>query len=505
MLFNSYAFIFFYLPLSMAGFFLLGRRWPVAAAAWLGVMSVFFYAWGSDQNHVIVLLSSIVFNYMIGISISRARIFRRLILTFGVGVNLGLLGYFKYAGFLTGLADIEGWQDIALPLGISFFTFTQIAYLVDAYRSEAKEYHPVHYLLFVTYFPHLIAGPILHHGEMIPQFKNRSVYRAKLSNISVGLSIFILGLVKKVLLADSVAPYGDPIFDQATVLELTMAEAWTGALAFTLQIYFDFSAYSDMAIGISKMFGVKLPLNFASPYKAESIIEFWRRWHITLSRFLRDYLYISLGGNRKGIPRRYANLMITMLLGGLWHGAGWTFIIWGGLHGLYLSINHMWRSFGLRLTRLPSVAITFFMVVIAWVFFRAESVAAALNILKAMLGGNGLPLPRQLQPLIDPLIGGFGWVRFDGLFHNRLVNPLEAWPVLAGLLAIVWLAPNVHQLFRDFDPALIERRTNGAWTAISRSWLSWRASVGWSALCGGLLAGALTLLQGESPFLYFRF
>ena len=238
-----------------------------------------------------------------------------------------------------------------LPLGISFYTFTQIAYLADVYANKAQEYAPANYALFVTWFPHLIAGPIMHHREMMPQFA--TAFRAKIDPrlVLIGLSIFSVGLAKKVLLADQAAPFADAVFDRGALLPLTFAEAWVGALAYTMQIYFDFSGYSDMAIGLSLMFGVRLPVNFNSPYKSKSIIEFWRRWHMTLSRFLRDYVYIPLGGNRRGPVRRYANLMATMLIGGLWHGAGWTFVIWGALHGLYLMANHAWNAAGGRLPK----------------------------------------------------------------------------------------------------------------------------------------------------------
>jgi D-alanyl-lipoteichoic acid acyltransferase DltB (MBOAT superfamily) len=263
------------------------------------------------------------------------------LLASAIAVNLILLGYFKYANFFAdNLNHFAGTAlpigQVILPLGISFFTFTQIAFLVDTYQGKVKEFNFVHYTLFVTYFPHLIAGPVLHHKEMMPQFAKRNVCHLNWDNVAVGLSIFVLGLAKKVLIADSLAEFATPIFSAVAAGGQPMLfEAWIGALAYTLQLYFDFSAYSDMAIGISLMFNVRLPMNFNSPYKATSIIDFWRRWHMTLSRFLRDYLYIPLGGSRNGKAQRYLNLMITMLLGGLWHGAGWTFVIWGGLHGFY--------------------------------------------------------------------------------------------------------------------------------------------------------------------------
>ena len=346
MLFNSFVFIFVFLPLTLAGFFLLGRFRPGLAAAWLTAASLVFYGWWNPL-YVGLLVLSICFNYACGVAIARAtagndkRRSQRMLI-FAVAANLGVLAYYKYANFfLASINPVSGTAlslgEIVLPLGISFFTFTQIAFLADAYYGKVREYSFVHYGLFVTYFPHLIAGPVLHHAEMMPQFAQPATYRFSFENAAVGITIFVIGLFKKVMLADEIGVYAKPVFDTAaTGVELTALEAWCGALAYTLQLYFDFSGYSDMAIGLSRLFGVVLPLNFHSPYKAVNIIAFWRRWHMTLSRFLRDYLYIPLGGNRRGVARRYAALLITMVLGGLWHGAGWTFVLWGTLHGVYL-------------------------------------------------------------------------------------------------------------------------------------------------------------------------
>ncbi|MDB5413819.1 MAG: hypothetical protein JWR10_2154 [Rubritepida sp.] len=330
--------------------------------------------------------------------------FRGPILGFALFLNLIVLAYFKYYLFFAAeISRAAGFDvniaTIYLPIGISFYTFTQIAFLVDTYHDKVKELNFIHYLLFVTYFPHLIAGPILHHAEMMQQFRTKSIYRLKAENISVGLTIFIIGLFKKVVLADGIAPFVGPIFDApAGAAAPGMAAAWVGALAYTLQLYFDFSGYSDMAIGLSRMFGIILPLNFASPYKAESIIEFWRRWHMTLSRFLRDYLYFALGGSHRGTARRYANLFITMLLGGIWHGAGWTFLLWGAVHGVLLTLNHAFRAVagGTRPAsarpawiRAAFVLGTFILVTMAWVLFRAPDVTAAFRILSSMVGWHG--------------------------------------------------------------------------------------------------------------------
>lgn len=327
MLFNSFLFLMVFLPAVLGGFYIFSRINRRLAVLWLGISSLVFYALGSPPEHVLVLLGSIAANWLFGRAIIHQRSFKKLWLTLGVIFNLGLLGWFKYSLFLAGILGTEEWPSIALPLGISFYTFTQIAFLVDEYRSP-RPYSMTDYFLFVTYFPHLIAGPILNHAQTIPQFEDPRRLRVSAQDVAAGLSIFAIGLCKKCILADHFAIYADQVFSTATsVPSLFMIEAWFGAIAYTLQIYFDFSAYSDMAVGISLLFGIRLPQNFNSPYQATSIIDFWRRWHISLSSFLRDYLYIPLGGNRKGPARRYINLLLTMLLGGLWHGAGWTFLV----------------------------------------------------------------------------------------------------------------------------------------------------------------------------------
>jgi len=347
-----YEFLLLFLPVVLIGYYLIGsRQHHRLASSWLLAASLFFYGWWNPV-YVVLILFSIIFNYALGLSLASGEKKQRVLLSFGIIVNLSLLAYFKYTVFILdnvyGLLDMNfDLPDIVLPLAISFFTFQQIAYLVDAYQNKTKEYNFLQYSLFVTFFPQLIAGPIVHHREMMTQFAKNSTYCFNAKMLELGLAIFTLGLFKKVVIADGIAAYSTPVFNAATSgMALTFFDSWTGALAYTFQLYFDFSAYSDMAIGIGLMFGIRLPINFFSPYKAVNIIDFWKRWHMTLSRFLRDYLYIPLGGNRKGSTRRYFNLMVTMLLGGLWHGAGWTFIIWGGLHGIYLAINHVWH--GLR-------------------------------------------------------------------------------------------------------------------------------------------------------------
>lgn len=519
MLFNSYEFLFLYFPVTFAAFFAIGRYSRSIAALWLFAASLFFYGWWNPA-YISLLIGSILFNFGMGTAISREHhrgAFRRskALLIAAISGDLALLAYYKYANFFLDNASLlvdARWhlETIILPLGISFFTFTQIAFLVDSYRGEVKERNFIHYGLFVTYFPHLIAGPVLHHKEMMPQFSEAQTYRPHWENISVGLTIFVIGLFKKLVLADGVAPFAAPVFSAAASGEtLTLIEAWVGALAYTLQLYFDFSAYSDMAIGLSRMFGIKLPLNFNSPYKAVNIVDFWRRWHMTLSRFLRDYLYFSLGGNRKGTTRRYINLMVTMLLGGLWHGAGWTYIIWGGLHGLYLCINHAWSKF--RSTMLGAFPVsrietgtawlvTFLAVVVGWVFFRAQDAHSAVSILHAMTGGNGLLVPNNWPG---------AWYLYAALdklgLSVRLGIPVSQfdptgtslyWIIV--LLGIAWIMPNTQQFMARFEPALESINTTNT-TPI------WQPGVGWAVAMGLAAAAAMLHLIQVSEFLYFQF
>ncbi|MCC6610806.1 MAG: MBOAT family protein [Burkholderiales bacterium] len=518
MLFNSYPFIFLFLPVTLVVFFQLGRVNHKLAAAWLAAASLFFYGWWNPV-YLALLIASILFNYAMGLAIVRADAAgearrKKLLLVLAVGGDLATLGYFKYANFFldsmnAALGTSASLGTIVLPLGISFFTFTQIAFLADAYQGKAREYSFVHYGLFVTYFPHLIAGPILHHREMMPQFGLPGTYRTNYDDLAAGITIFVIGLFKKVIVADGIAPYVGPVFDapQAGVT-LTFLEAWCGALAYTFQLYFDFSGYSDMAVGLSLMFGVRLPINFHSPYKAVNIIDFWRRWHMTLSRFLRDYLYIPLGGNRKGPRRRYVNLMVTMLLGGLWHGAGWTFVAWGGLHGAYLAANHGWQALRRRLGydprrstawgRAVACLLTFLAVVAAWVVFRADSVATATAILRAMAGLNGLVVP-------DIWLARWGAV---GAWLAQAGVPFGVTPALSRtgvvhwiwiLLAVVWLAPNTQQIMAASRPAL------GIPPESARARWQWRPTAGAAIVVALLALAAIVNLQRHSEFLYFQF
>jgi D-alanyl-lipoteichoic acid acyltransferase DltB (MBOAT superfamily) len=495
MLFNSYGFIFLFLPIVLLGFFRLARFNHAYAAAWLAISSLFFYGYWNPA-YVGLLLGSIVCNYAFGMWIAKAGVQhatarKKHVLVAAITANLLLLGYYKYANFFLASANsLAGSHlsigNVILPLGISFFTFTQIAFLVDTYQGKVKEYNFVHYVLFVTYFPHLIAGPVLHHKDMMPQFARASTYRINWDHVATGLLLFTLGLCKKVLWADSLAPFATAIFDgaqhgMATGVLPTIYEAWSGALAYTLQIYFDFSGYTDMALGIALMFGIRLPINFNSPYKATSIIEFWRRWHITLSTFLRDYLYIPLGGNRNGKLRRYINLFATMLLGGLWHGAGWTFVVWGALHGAYLTLNHLWRElvaerylrpFPRWLGALAGGTLTFIAVVAAWVVFRSNDLAQASTLLKAMFGIAARPIS------LDAVLHGNLLLLTDmsGRDLLRLLIPGLLW---------VWLLPN----------STVMRFIKGSVLLMSLQ----------AALVLYMLYLAIDQFGSYSPFLYFQF
>jgi len=390
LLFNSYEFIFLFLPLTFFIYFYLNqKKLTIASKGFLLFASLFFYSWWNIL-YLPLILASMLFNFMIGKGLNETKnkkISKKSLLIFGILANIALLVYFKYSDFLIENFNLATSSNVellhlALPLAISFFTFQQIAYLVDSYRQETGAYDFLNYAVFVTFFPQLIAGPIVHHGEMMPQFANSQNRFKNYRHIAMGLFIFSLGLFKKVVIADLFALWATAGFDNAS--NLNSYEAWATSLSYTFQLYFDFSGYTDMAIGLALLFNIKLPINFNSPYKATNIQDFWRRWHITLSRFLRDYIYIPLGGNQKGDFRTYANLLTTFIIGGIWHGAGWTFIFWGFLHGFALVVHRIWTQLGFKLWKWVAWFITFNFINIAWVFFRAKEWQDAIDILKRM-------------------------------------------------------------------------------------------------------------------------
>ncbi len=477
MVFSSFEFLLIFLPATILTFWIAGKIDYTLSVLSLIVASFIFYGY-FRIDYTLILLGSIVGNYAAGRYLHRTR--SRPVLAAAVAINLAALVYYKYSALAVWtLAWSVGAQwplpEILLPLAISFFTFQQIAFVVDSYSRTTERGSFLDYALFVSFFPQLIAGPIVRQQEVVPDIRDGRL-RIKADNFAFGLSIFAAGLAKKVLLADQFAAIADPAFDAvAAGRTIGAGVAWTGLLAYSLQIYFDFSAYSDMAIGIGRIFGLNLPLNFDSPYKSRSIVEFWRRWHMTLSRFLRDYLYIPLGGNRHGQGRRYANLMITMLLGGLWHGAGWAFMLWGGLHGLYLVVNH--RLERVNWDRLPggravvsalAWPVTFLAVILAWVPFRAFEGATFVHYYKAMLTPHG-----ALPPVADVATVAFG-------------------------LAICLFMPNVADIFqlrpRTGEPA-------------RKPVVAWRMRPGAALVVGCLLFVSLVFVLKGRPyeFIYFQF
>ncbi len=498
MLFNSYVFLFVFLPITWILFrFACAKRVTDVAIAVLTVASLVFYSYWNPP-FVFLILFSVLFNYSWGRFIEKDMEkgkSGKIWLYSGVAINLALIGYFKYANFfMSNLAWLGGWswnpKDIFLPLGISFFTFQQIAYLIDCSKGLAKEHTFTHYALFVTFFPQLIAGPIVRYDQIMPQFAKLRTFCLSYKNIAMGLSLLSLGLFKKVVIADTLSPWVAAVFDSPN--PVTFFEAWGGALCYTFQIYFDFSGYSDMALGLGRLFNIELPLNFDSPYKASSISEFWKRWHISLSTFLRDYLYIPLGGNRKGSLRRYANLMVTMLLGGLWHGASWNFVVWGGLHGFYLCVNHWFRS--LFPIKEPSRArqtwgwtITFPSVVIAWVFFRASSFSRAWEILQGMFGINGAVLPPHYMPLAlgKRLLSLLG-IEFSYPPFWALVGGKKEILIIFICFLIILTLPNSYEWCRGY----FQRK---------------HFPLRWGIVIGGILALSICFLSRVSEFLYFQF
>ncbi|MCV6601282.1 MAG: MBOAT family protein [Cohaesibacter sp.] len=500
MVFSSFEFIYLFLPPVLAGYLLL--RWFGSERGiiwWLIAASIAFYAWWSPL-HLILLIASVCVNFALHKLILAHK--SKSILTLGIIGNLATLGYFKYADFFIAtinplLATELPMLFIVLPLAISFFTFQQISFLYDTYKGDIAACDFSKYCLFVVFFPQLIAGPIVLQKDTIPQFR-LSVFQSKLTlNLAIGGTLFAIGLFKKIVLADGVAPVVNTVFGLADAGQAVPIEAaWLGALAYTFQIYFDFSGYCDMALGLARMFGIRLPVNFNSPYQARSIVEFWRRWHITLSRFLRDYLYIPLGGNKYGFSRRYFNLTATMVLGGLWHGAAWTFVFWGLLHGCYLIINHAWTAFSKELPNrltLPkplaivaSQALTMLAVIVAWVFFRAETFGGATSVLTGMAG---------LSTSID-----------IKLWKALLSGSQDLWVFFTFLAVIVFYAPNSIQLMRHYRP--ITQKTATLGKRLFWQGLVWRPSHKWAVIASiTILVAILQLyrLEDMTEFIYFNF
>jgi alginate O-acetyltransferase complex protein AlgI len=482
MLFNSYSFILGFLPVVLLVFWGLVRgRWILAAKVWLAIASLGFYGYWNIA-YLPLLVLSILGNYGLGqrlASLPARSPTARTTLILGLFLNLGLLIYYKYTGFLLASVGLNlPIGPILLPLAISFFTFQQIAYLVETYYGTTHHYPLLDYTLFVCFFPQLIAGPIVRHSDIIDQFSRLRNFVFCHRNTALGLSLFSLGLFKKAVIADSLSGWVGEVFGHAS--QVGFLEAWIGAISYTLQLYFDFSGYSDMAIGLGLLFNIQLPANFNSPYKATSISDFWRRWHITLSDFLRDYLYIPLGGNRHGNTRRSVNLLVTMLLGGLWHGAGWTYVLWGGLHGLFLVINHTWRRLKRPLPTPLATGLTLLAVLVSWIVFRAATVPDALEMVRAIAGLKGIQLPSDVAAVgrVFPAIAIVEWENLPYLSNFGLRNALY----LLGLTLGVLTLPNTQQILARFRPTL-----------------------GWAIAIGSITTVGLMALNQVSEFLYFQF
>jgi D-alanyl-lipoteichoic acid acyltransferase DltB (MBOAT superfamily) len=513
MLFNSYEFLFAFLPITWAGHEILRRfELRTAAMVWLAAASALFYAsW--NPRLLPVLLISILINYGVGGWLNRQARDRghgsKILLALGLTFNLGLLAYFKYANFFVDNLDLLTGLDlvlakIALPIGISFFTFQKIAYLIDNYKGIAKPGSLLEFLMFVLFFPQLIAGPIVHYSEIMPQL-GRSNLAPVADRLAVGLTILVIGLVKKVVIADTMAIPATSLFAAAAHgHDPALIESWIGTLSYAFQIYFDFSGYSDMAIGLAWMFGIRLPVNFASPYKADSIADFWQRWHITLSRFLKAYLYIPLGGNRRGSTRNYVNLLVTMLLGGLWHGAAWTFVLWGLLHGAMLVLHRLWRRNAAMPRLAPWLArgLTLLCVMLAWVPFRAPDLQTALSVYRGLAGLNGVLLPSSLVQSLDWL-PGLGALLTAGPIDVDQPLLISLW--LLALLAVVSFLPNTHQGLGFASPGLPSEGYPATALAPTPRFLQWRPNWLYGLSFAGGLFICVIKLNDVSPFIYFQF
>ncbi|MFD1929326.1 MBOAT family O-acyltransferase [Sporosarcina siberiensis] len=451
MLFNSFEFIFVFLPIVFVGYYLFNKINFNLSKFWLLAGSLFFYSWW-NPIYLPLILSSMIVNFFIGTLLGKLKnkAYRQFSLVIGLVFNIGLMGYFKYYDFfITNINTIFSTDltilHLVLPLAISFFTFQQIGYLVDSYRYETKGYRFLNYALFVSFFPQLIAGPIVHHSHVIPQFENRKNKVINYSNISLGIFIFTLGLFKKIGIADTFAVWATTGYGLSE--QLSMVDAWITSLSYTLQIYFDFSGYSDMAIGLGLLFNIKLPFNFNSPYKALSIQDFWRRWHITLSSFLTKYIYIPLGGSRKGIRRTYIHILIVFFISGFWHGAGWTFVLWGLAHGVASVIYRWWSTRDFVLPKVVAWFITFQFINITWVLFRAPDFQVALNVMKAMFGFGDSVFSKGL--ISESFFNSEPIVSFEMI---TIPNVLVVILMVVLFFLITVFAKNTNELGSNFKP-----------------------------------------------------
>lgn len=436
MVFNSYTFIYFFLPISLLGwFFTRNSRNSIPSISWVVIVSLFFYSY-PNPIHFFLILISIFVNYYIGKYLINKQFYKKSLLWLGISFNLGLLGWFKYANFaIENISLLFGFNNpsilhILLPLGISFYSFQQISYLVDSYKGIIQKDNFISYIFFVCFFPQLLAGPIVRYSEIVPQIKKVGAKYFSWNNMYIFILYFAIGLFKKVVLADSLAPLVEKGY--SSTHSLSFIQAWATSLLYTFQLYFDFSGYTDMAMGTAKLFGINLPINFHSPYKAINIQDFWRRWHITLSRFLRDYIYIPLGGNRRGTFKTYRNILFTFFLAGIWHGVGWTFILWGIMHGGGLAIFRFFSQYFKALPRFLSIGFTFFFVHFTWIPFRAESLNSMIEMLKAMFFKNGFIVQYNLQ------------YQKEGLWSIFPQAQIPFWICIS--LLIIFLCPNSNEI-----------------------------------------------------------
>lgn len=543
MLFNSYLFIFGFFPVALAGFFALGSRSRNWALAWLILASLVFYAWWRPFN-VLIIAPAVLINLGIArllqrLTAEKARAsMARAVLLLGIAFNIAFLGYFKYANFAgTVMNDLAGTNfvltQVILPLGISFITFQKIAFLIDVHAGRIQSFSLRDFCLFVLFFPQLIAGPIVHYREMMPQFQKLACRFDKV-DVSVGLTLLVVGLFKKVVLADGVAAHVTPIYEAAAAGGVvSLLPAWIAAVGFTLQIYFDFSGYSDMALGLARCFGIRLPANFNSPLKASNIVDFWLRWHMTLTRFLTAYLFnplvlwLTRRRLEKGLPglggrqtswSAFFQLLVgptilTMLVSGFWHGAGYLFILWGLVHGIYLSINHGWRLVGPRLwSSKASYArfmqpvgsvLTFVCVAASMVLFRSSTGTAASEVLKGMVGLNGMSLPQKVLEHLGPLAGVLQhFVTATGAGTGRELYVAIAW--VAGLLLVALTSPNSMQLTSRYEPALGVKATPASKDRFAQA-SAWSPSVSWAFVVSAFAVAGILSLGGKSEFLYWQF
>ena len=490
MLFNSYIFLFVFLPVSLLGYFLLNHfKKTECAKFFLVCMSLWFYAY-FHVSYLAIILSSILFNYICHLLLVK-KIRPKLTLVLGIAGSIGILCYFKYFRFLLENLNLLlhadfSLPDILLPLGISFFTFQQIGFLVDTAKGGIRQENFLDYTLFVVFFPQLIAGPIVSHEEMLPQFKDPSRKSFRFDHFYQGIRIFVLGLAKKVLLADTFGQAVNWGFGNHTLL--SSMETFLVILFYTFQIYFDFSGYCDMARGIGKMFNIQIPVNFLSPYKSANILEFWDRWHMTLTRFFTKYVYIPLGGSRKGTLRTYVNVLIVFFVSGLWHGAGWTFVLWGCLHGILSILTRIWKRFRQRLslpsnrvTHAAAVLLTFSFIMLAWTVFRADSLSQAFAMLRNMFSFQGVGLHKQLTEVFQ-LSEFFYVMKFFGL--TALPFSARYCMILFILIAVffIFFCKNLYETEEKSTPKVIK-----------------------TVILSVLFVWCVLSLSGVSTFLYFNF